>query len=159
MSHENWLKRMDWGHVAVVLGIALGIALYLANAMQASSRVGNLVLILPASVLGLILCVIILASIVRDAVHAVKSGEPAPEAEPLYERMRPILMLALFALYILLLPVLGMDLGSVIFIALALIANGERRPVFIAVYSVLFAVVVTLLFKWILPYPLQTLFL
>src|SRR3546814_8294324 len=97
-----------------------------------------------------------LASIVRDARREIATDTPAPEVEPFYARVRPLLMLGLFALYILLLPVLGMDLGSAIFLALALVANGERRVVLILLSSVIFSVLATLLFHSILPYPMRT---
>ncbi|PLC52634.1 hypothetical protein CR155_17770 [Pollutimonas nitritireducens] len=166
MENKDWLRRVDWRHGLVVLGIGVAIGLYLFDAMGASSKVGNLVLILPASILGLLLCVLTLGGIVRDARREVNDvhveapvEESKGEAESFYDRARPIVMLGLFAIYILLLPVLGMDVGSAIFLAVALLANGERRVVFIIGYSVIFAAASTLLFKSILPYPLHTLLL
>ncbi|MFW8564780.1 tripartite tricarboxylate transporter TctB family protein [Orrella sp. 11846] len=167
MTQKNWLKRVDWGHVIVVLALSAGIALYLTDTINASKRLGNLVFILPASILGLILCLLVLLSIFRDALRsgaAAASGESATSAdesskETFYERVRPLLMMVLFAIYVLLMPVLGMDLASVLFMIVALILNGERHPGMVIGFSVVFALLATLIFKWILPYPMHTLFL
>ena len=163
MENKDWLRRLDWGHIFVVLGIAAGISLYLLDAINASSKVGNLVLILPASVLGLILCLLIIAGIViqarkgPDEKPAMNSdGDEAPET--VYERARPAIMLGLFAAYVLLIPVLGMDGGSALFLAAALWVNGERRIGFIIGYAIVFAAAATWFFKSILPYPLHTIF-
>lgn len=155
-ADSAWFKRIDWGHSLVVLGITGGIILYLVDTLRASSKVGNLILILPASILGLGLCALLAVGIVREARSPIDPETVAPEKEPLQERLRPLVLLGLFALYILLLPALGLDVGSLFFLILALIANGERRPVFIVLYSLIFAVIVTILFKSILPYPMPT---
>ena len=155
-DRDTWLARLDWGHALVVLGMAAGIVVYLIDAFQASSKVGNLILILPASILGLILCLLMAVSIWRQASNRGSPSAPPAVREPLSERLRPLVLLGLFTLYVLLLPLLGLDIGSLLFLILALIANGERRPVFIVLYSLVFAAVVTLLFKSILPYPMPT---
>jgi hypothetical protein len=67
--------------------------------------------------------------------------------------------MAIFALYILSLPVTGFDVGSALFIMIALLADGERRPLFLIAYPAVFAAICTLLFRWLLPYPMTTLIL
>ncbi|AWB35376.1 tripartite tricarboxylate transporter TctB family protein [Orrella marina] len=179
MDNKDWLKRMDWWHVIVILVISAAICLYLVDSINASSRVGNLVLILPASILGLGLCLLTLAGIVREAIRGpsedvkvstpvagesdqrgVDSSVDSPdEHSTVFERARPLVMLALFAVYVLMIPYLGMDGSSALFLAAALIVNGERRLIFILGYSIIFAAVATYIFKSILPYPLHTLFI
>lgn len=179
MENKDWLKRVDWWHVIVVLTIAAAICLYLVDSINASSRVGNLVLILPASILGLVLCLIVLVSVIRTAwrgasrpesdlpLSAERSADSddgaevsaSEEATTMLERFRPMVMLALFAIYVLLIPYLGMDGSSALFLAAALFVNGERRLIFILGYSIIFAAIATYLFKSILPYPLHTLFI
>src|SRR3546814_14943094 len=88
MQREGWLSRIDWGHIVVIIGIGTAICIYLFDAIQASSRVGNLVLIFPAALVGLLLCLITLASIVRDARREIATDTPAPAVEPFYDRVR-----------------------------------------------------------------------
>lgn len=165
MEGKNWIKRLDWGHLLLLIAIATGIALYLADAIQASTRVGNLVLILPASILGLLLCLVNIAGVFKDArnrpVNTIESepDKPTEPDESLFERGRPAIMLALFGIYIFLIPRAGMDGASALFLAAALLVNGERRPWFIVAYSVIFAAAATWFFKSILPYPLYTIFI
>lgn len=155
-ADDTWFKRIDWSHFLVVLSITIGIILYLVDTIRASSQVGNLILILPASILGLGLCALLTVGIVREAWRPIDPETVAQKKEPLQERLRPLILLGLFALYVLLLPTLGLDVGSLLFLILALIANGERRPLFIVLYSLAFAAIVTILFKSILPYPMPT---
>src|SRR3546814_17822072 len=88
MQREGWLSRIDWGHIVVIIGIGTAICIYLFDAIQASSRVGNLVLIYPAALASLLLCLITLASIVRDARRELSPDTPAPVVEPYYDLVR-----------------------------------------------------------------------
>ncbi len=163
MENRSWIQRVDWGHTLLVVGIAVAICLYLYDTVRASAKVGNLVLILPASILGLLLCGLTLAGIVNDARKQVTAAPREARSDEevtatSLERFRPAYMLALFGVYILLIPVAGMDGASALFLAAALYLNGERRIWFVVLYAVIFAAAATWFFKSILPYPLHTLF-
>ncbi|MVW77688.1 tripartite tricarboxylate transporter TctB family protein [Bordetella sp. 02P26C-1] len=164
MENRHWTARVDWRHIIVVVGIAAVISLYLFDAINASTKVGNLILVLPASILGLLLCLLTIASIINDARKPIapppEEATADAEVQPSrLDRCRPFLMLMLFAIYILLIPLAGMDGASALFLAAALYLNGERRIWFILGYALVFAAAATWLFKSILPYPLYTLFI
>ncbi len=142
-------RRLDWGHLALVALIAGVVGAYLHDAVQASPTTDNLILILPAAVVALGLCALIAAGILRQTAAR---GDDAPLGRA------PALM-ALFALYIVTLPVAGFDVGSAVFVAAALLVEGERRPVQLLLVPVVFAALVTLAFRALVPYPIPTLML
>lgn len=154
-------SRIDWGHVALLITLSAVTVWYLHDAWTASSRVRNLILVLPASLLALALVAGIAVGVVVRGRRAASDPEDvkAEDTRSLRDRMNPLILMGIFALYILTLPVTGFDVGSAIFVMLALIVDGERRPVFLVLYPVLFAAFCTLLFGWLLPYPMTTLIL
>jgi putative tricarboxylic transport membrane protein len=147
--HGHTRPRHDWGHLALVVLIAGVVGAYLLDAVRASPATDNLILILPAAVLALGLCALIAIGVLR---RTQAPGDPTPLGRA------PALM-ALFALYILTLPASGFDVGSAVFVAAALLVDGERRPVQLVVVPLAFAVLVTLGFRALVPYPIPTLIL
>lgn len=162
MTDRSAPRGIDWGHIALLVVLA-GIAIwYLHDTWSASSRVRNLILVLPASVLALGLAAgiaggVIIRGLQGRADPAVEAAESA--ATSTRERIYPLMLMGIFALYILSLPVTGFDVGSALFVMIALLADGERRPLFLIVYPAVFAAICTLLFRWLLPYPMTTLIL
>ncbi|MGR3273332.1 hypothetical protein DU478_17675 [Thalassococcus profundi] len=162
MTVQDAKRSIDWGHLALLVVLAGITVWYLHDAWSASSRVKNLILVLPASILALLLAAgIALGVILRPAL-----GKAEPEAEEAdtapvgyRDRFYPLILMAIFALYILTLSVTGFDVGSALFVFVALIVDGERRPIFLFLYPVVLAAFCTLLFRWLLPYPMTTLFL
>lgn len=166
MSDTQLRSRLDWGHLSLVLFFAGVTVAYLSDAWAASSSLRNLVLLVPVSALSLVLCALVVLDILRGPCRAregVKKGAQEGDAEPvvdsLMERYKPVALMALFGLYILTLPWLGFDVGSAAFVAAALVLDGERRVWLIAPVSIVFALATTLLFHWLLPYPMPTLVL
>jgi len=162
MTDRSVPRGIDWGHIALLVILAWIAIWYLHDTWSASSRVRNLILVLPASILALGLAAgiaggVIIRGLQGRADAAVEGAESATTS--VRERIYPLILMAIFALYILSLPVTGFDVGSVLFIMIALLADGERRPVFLIVYPVVFAAICTLLFGWLLPYPMTTLIL
>lgn len=143
------VRYRDWGHLALICLIAAVTGLYLRDAIAASDRTENLILILPAAALALGLCAAV-------AVVAMR-GTAVPEQKPALGTT-PVLM-GLFALYIITLPALGLDVGSALFVAAAMLADGERRPAALLVVPLAFATAATLAFAALVPYPLPTLVL
>lgn len=169
MQTHQTSPRVDLGHLILVLFFVSITALYLFDAWQASSRLRNLILILPASILSLTLCVIVLVGIVsaparrRETAEADKSHQSDESErhtpETFAVRFKTAFTMGLFALYILSLPYLGFDVGTALFAAANLILDGERRPLVLIGIPVLFAIVATLCFQWLLPYPMPILIL
>jgi Na+-driven multidrug efflux pump len=162
----NTLKRIDWGHVAFVLFIAGTVAWYFADAYRASGSIKNMILIAPASGLALLLCAIILVQDFRQALAAPPESAPRPKAEGKpaaatkegrHDARRAIAFIVVFGLYVGLLEVIGYDVATVLFIAAAMVMNGERRVLPIVGFSVVFGGLAVWLFGLLLPYPMPTL--
>lgn len=149
MAAEATERRRDWGHLALVVLIAGVVGAYLLDTIQASAATDNLILILPAALVALGLCAFLVIGILR---RTQAPGDQSPLGGT------PALM-GLFALYIITLPVVGFDVGSAVFVAAALLVDGERRPVNLILVPVVFAVLVTLAFRALVPYPIPTLVL
>jgi len=152
MTGIEGARRVSWGHLLFIAGLAGWVGYFLYDAWAASPSVRNLILILPASVVAFVLIGLVLAGIITEA----RSGHSDPEeaGETSTERLKSFLLMGLFTIYILTLPLLGFDVGSFVFVALAMLVDGERRLWLVALYAAAFAVVMTLMFGWLLPYPL-----
>lgn len=135
----------------LVLGLlAALVVLYGIDAVQASTEVLNLIMILPLTVAVLILC-----AIQFFVTLAPDRDEPAPR-EPL-RHVLPVMLL--FAAYVLSLPWLGFDVGTFAFLCTFLWMNGERRLPWLLGYSVGFAGLMAFFFAKMLPYPMPMLLL
>lgn len=161
MPSRPFLARVDWGHVLLVLVLAAVTAFYLADSWEASARVRNLILVLPASILSFVLCAAVLARIFTGVEAAGVTSRPdvAGSAEPFVSRMKTPLTMALFAAYIASLPWLGFDVGTALFMTAMLLLDGVRNPILLVGLPLVFALAVTICFKWLLPYPMPLLLL
>ena len=65
--------------------------------------------------------------------------------------------MGLFSAYVLTLNWLGFDVGTALFVGAFLWLQGERRLRWLVGYSLAFALVLTLFFSRMLPYPMPTL--
>lgn len=136
----------------VLLGLFIFCCWYLRDAWNASSSAQNLILILPISVATLLLCVI---EFVRQCLDDSDDSESTGN-EP---SLTPILVIALFAAYVISLEFLGFDLGTVLFVGLFLFFQGEKRIPWLLGYSLVFGFLVALFFSQMLPYPMPMMFL
>jgi|GEM_PF-5586490 hypothetical protein len=136
-------------------GLAVGCIWYLADAASQSTNTANLLLILPATLIAVVLCV---AVIVEDVVtwrRAVRAGGAAA-AQRLDWRV-PVLM-AVVGLYVLVVVTVGLaDLATFVFVAVSLVLLGERRPAVTVTYSATFTVAVVGGLKMMLSYDVATL--
>lgn len=167
----NSLRRVDWGHVAFVLFIAGTVSWYFFDAYTASSSIKNLILIAPASALALLLCVVLLVQDFRKALlastgtgesAAAEAATPAPaekerRASERRSSYRAIAFIVVFGFYVGSLEFIGYDVATVLFIAVAMFMNGERRPWMLIGFSVVFGGLAVWLFGLLLPYPMPTL--
>src|SRR3546814_1724692 len=123
--------RTDLGEGSLGLRVAAVTYGYLADAWTASGSLRNPVLLLPVGALSLMLCALVVVDVVRRAraaPEAVSQEEsPAPVGQSFIDRYKPAVLMALFALYVMTLPWLGFDVGSAVFVAAALVMDGEDR--------------------------------
>lgn len=126
--------RADWAHVAMVLAIALFCAWYLWDATRASASADNLLLIAPAAVLGILMSLGIAWSEVRRGWrHAPTTA--AGSGVGGRKDVRTVVFIGLMALYVVGLAYWPFDLATFLFTAASLYALGERRWLFVVVFS------------------------
>lgn len=154
-SHAAHRGGIQWGHLAFLLGTLGFLGYYLLDSWQAQASVSNLIFILPVTLLCVFTVIVIGAALLRR--KATETGQDEQDGD---ENFLPlVLSVALFAMYVVLLPRIGFDVGTFIFIALVLVVLGERRPVFIGIYALAFSVLTVLGFKAMIPTNIPTLIL
>lgn len=136
--------------LVLLASLASIIMWYCYDAYQASDHILNLILIVPVSAICLILCAI-------SFVQQITGNSEKPEGLEPVSSVIPVI--SLFAVYVITLPWLGFDVGTFFFVGLFLIAHGERRPVWVIGYSLVFALAMAQFFSFMLPYPMPMLIL
>ncbi|WP_447555402.1 tripartite tricarboxylate transporter TctB family protein [Vreelandella sp. EE22] len=145
-------KKRDYGDLLVLMALACFTLWYLMDAISVSSRVQNLLLILPLSLL--VLAIIALELVLRIKHRTLLRA--SEEEEPLH---RTLPVVGLFAVYVLSLETLGFDLATVLFIALFLVLKGERKWWMVVGFSAAFGLGTAYFFSQMLPYPMTLLLL
>ncbi|MGE4218735.1 MAG: tripartite tricarboxylate transporter TctB family protein [Alphaproteobacteria bacterium] len=148
-------KRIAWGHVALLIAVAMVVIWYLRDTYTASHQIGNLVFVLPVSVIALALCAVVLVQTVRGRAEE-EADAVVPKSR--IERYGAGLMMALFALFVLGSDRIGFDVCAYLFIALAILVQGEKRPLMVLGYPALFVAIITYGFKAVVPVPMPTVF-
>jgi len=147
-------KRIVYADLLVLLGLALFTSWYLYQAWSASSKIENLIFILPVAAITLLLCAF--EAIKQLGSKTVNQAENEEQQESV---LSVLPVMGLFAAYVLTLEWLGFDLGTVLFIAAFLLIQGERRPAWLVAYSLVFGALVALFFSNMLPYPMPMTFI
>lgn len=154
---------VEWGHLLLVLGIAVVVVAYLLDARSVSLRTNNLLLVQPASLFALVLVAMVLPQCVRRA-DAAAAGEaddvgdkdPSQGDPSRAEFARFAALAGSLALFVLAMEWIGFDVGAWLFTAVGLFICGERRPLVLLLFPIVFATLVVLGFKSIIPFPFAT---
>tara|TARA_R110001599_G_scaffold523_1_gene2305 strand:- start:8009 stop:8479 length:471 start_codon:yes stop_codon:yes gene_type:complete len=145
-----------WGNVLFSLSLAAGFSYY-AHGVHADARgVTDWLLILPAAGIGITALLVIVGTKVIDwyrQVDAVSPGVAEDSALP------ALLFMGLLAVYVSMIPIIGFDLGSFLFLCLALYLQGERRWWVIFGFGLVVSAPIVLLFIELLGIRLPTLLL
>lgn len=138
----SWRHRA--GHLVFVTAVVGFCVWLLADAHESAPTVTNLGAILPGAVLAALLGVVIF---VQELVAGLRGepAEPATDAVTLGPARlteggrgtgpRPYVLMALVAVFVVLVPVVGFDIATFLFVAAGLAALGERRPLVVVLLS------------------------
>lgn len=146
------LERHQLFNLAILIALFLISAWYLFDSWRASTHVYNLIFVLPLTTIILVVCAF---TFVRELVHPLEIEATKDEQQ----EASPLPVIILFAAYVLLLPWLGLDVGSFLFIALFLRLTGEKSWQWALGYSAVFAFFCAMFFSYMLPYPMPLLLL
>lgn len=152
------------GPLLLALVIAVVAVIYVSNAYMSSSRIHNVIFIIPMAAIAVLLAgFVLLRTILRwrreqaaapDAQEALDAGD-----EPAVGPLAILAMMALLMAYAFSIPWIGFDVASVIFMAACLWIQGERRPLVVAILSLVFSLGVTWLLLNAARVPAHTLIL
>lgn len=146
------LRAPSWGHLAFIGATAAFLVWYFLDAYGASTRAENLMLIAPATAIGLALC-LFLAAAEFLTPEGAEPRAPLPAIDP-----RVPGFMALLAAYVVALAHdVGFDVASFVFLVAALALLGERRFGLLFVFPAIFTVLVVLGMQELLSVPVPTL--
>ena len=126
---------------------------YLIDTISAGWRLQNLMLILPAFI---VICVLFTAIFLKDlsrAAHGPDKSQNSKKAKSSLSSRKLALLFIVFGVYILAMPEIGFDLSSFLFLAIIMLVLGERRYLFIVVYSAIFSTGLSLALVHLMTYP------
>jgi putative tricarboxylic transport membrane protein len=157
-------------HGAALMALALsGVAVaYAISAYVSSSRLHNVIFVLPmAGLIVLLSAIVLLRAALKargghDATEASAAAEPTTNDVAVNSEVGPLgiaMMMALVVGYAFSIPYIGFDVASVVFMILCLWLQGERRIPFVLVFSLGFGLGVTWLLLHAARIPAHTMFL
>lgn len=146
----------DWGHISFLVGLLAVISIYLIDAIMASRKAENLMMILPVSLIGIGICLWQIRLSTRPRASTSPS-ETAQTKTHLFKYRVPIFM-GLLGLYLVGLIYVAFDVATFLFIWLSLLMQGEKRKILAFFYALLFAMGVTWCLKLMVPFPFTTMF-
>ncbi len=155
------------GALLFALALALAMGFYAWSILDSARRTTDWLLIVPAALVGIAALVFALTGDLKGLFTAPSAEKPAPQAEPgdapasgwFSGDVVGFALMLLVLGYALALPWLGFDLGTFLFVALALLIQGERRWLRLVFVSILSAGLFVYVFKTLLGVRLPTLFL
>jgi len=125
--------RIDLGDIAMATAMLAFLWWHLYVTLSASTRLHNVMLIVPATCFFAILWMLIVGA-------AVAREEPNGKAPDLVARApigaRIIGLMALLGVFIAAIPIAGLDLGGAIFTIACLLLLGERNLISMVLYSI-----------------------
>ena len=139
------------GAIAFALLAAFAMAIYAYSVVRTSRTIADTILILPMAAIGV-------GTMLFSAIRAVTSHGVSFGWFARADR-QPVLLLVLTGAYAASVSFIGFDVGTAVFIALALLVQGERRIWLLLVASLLGAGLTTWLFHDLLLVRMPVLFL
>lgn len=131
---------------------------YLTDAYQASSSTENLLLILPAAVVVILLCLWVIGStLFRSLRSEPQEAEADAEKQPKKKQVSVFGAMCILAGFVLSMDWIGFDVATFLFMVALMFLQGERRPFWLGVFPLGFAILVSLFFEYMIPYPMPML--
>ncbi len=131
---------------------------YLTDSFLASSSVENLLLILPAATIVIVLCCWIIG---RTVYKFYKSrADDVADREANKTEKKPVSVfgaMCILAGFVFSMDWIGFDVATFLFMAGLMFLQGERRIFWLGGFSLVFAILVSLFFEYMIPYPMPML--
>ena len=115
------------GHLALLAGFALFTIWYASDAWAAQAKVQNMLLIGPAAALALILIAVLAVAEVRRIAKGTDAAEPSDlPSDTFAARYGTPLAAALLGVYVIVMPLVGFDVATVVYVAVSMVLQGAR---------------------------------
>jgi len=136
--------RIDFPEAGLVSFFLLISCWYLTDAYKASSSTENLLLILPAATTVMILCIWILSRVFFKSSKQKVKTDSEEEKKPEKKKVSILGAMIILAVFVLSMDWIGFDSATFLFIAALMFLQGERRPLWLGGFSLIYAVLVFL---------------
>jgi cytochrome b561 len=153
---NNLRFSIDFGHLIFLIIISAWVIWYWMNARSVSTSSENLLIIQPVSIGILILAVCILPQCIRSADIP---DELKPEPLSTVEFLKIVAVMLAMAGLVYLMFTVGFDVGVLFFSAISTIICGERRPLFVGLFSIVTTLVIVKGYQQLITFPMPNLFL
>lgn len=134
---------------------------YFLDAYRASSSTENMLLILPAAAVVIGLCLWIIITILYNDSRSSSAQSLDEEKKPSEKsEKKPVSVLGamfILACFVLSMDWIGFDVATFLFMSALMFLQGERRFIWLGGFSLIFAVLVSLFFEYMIPYPMPML--
>jgi putative tricarboxylic transport membrane protein len=161
MKIGRYILTVDLGHLLLLAGFAAFVVWYNEDARNASIEIENTILIVPASILALLLCLFVACQTIHIRPVSAPVQQAGKNEDPPATGAGPVIVPACYmtalAGYVFFMEAVGFDVATAAFVAVAMRISGERRPHVIALFSISFAALCVYSLKLVLPLDLPTL--
>jgi|GEM_PF-276661 len=146
--------EIDWGQLLLLAFIGGWILVFLLDARSTSLSVHNLLLVEPAAIIGLLLCVAVLPQCFRRRAVSVATEEAlAKRRRERAELANIALLAAAFGAFVSTLETVGFDVGCWLFTAVAIYICGERRWWVNLSFTTVLTLVLIYGYRAMIPFP------
>ncbi|XDB00440.1 tripartite tricarboxylate transporter TctB family protein (plasmid) [Sulfitobacter sp. LCG007] len=148
------------GHIALLSLFAVFAIWYAADAWSAQPKVQNMLLIGPAAAVSLALIVVLAVAEVRRIARGTDAA-PKPEMpqNTFAAKYGTPIAAALLGVYVLLMPIVGFDVATPIYIAVSMVLQGARDWRIILAFSLVAGLLPVWAIEEMLSIPIPTLVL
>jgi len=131
---------------------------YLSDAYSASSSTENLLLIFPAAIVVIALCLWIIGRTLFEVLrNSTAQAEGGTEEEKEKKPVSVFGAMCILAGFVLSMDLIGFDAATFLFMVALMFLQGERRIAWLGGFSAVFAILVSLFFEYMIPYPMPML--
>lgn len=150
-------NHINFPEIGLVSFFLLVSGWYLIDAYEASSSTENLLLILPVATVVIVLCLWILSRVFFQTPRKKTKTKTEEHSKIEKKKVSVLGAMIILAAFILSMNWVGFDLATFVFLAALMFLQGERRPIWLVGFSLVYAILVSLFFEIMIPYPMPML--
>lgn len=146
------MRRISTTHIAFLVLVSACAVFLNWSAIKASTKLFNLIIIVPSGVLVIALAAYIFLSTYKtSSASDVSTATSSADKKAL---IGDITLLVVFAVFCLSITTIGFDVATFLFVWLGVVLGGERNWFIPPIYSVIFTFALTKGFGSLFPFPM-----